>query len=251
MSRMRFLSQNLFNTTSMAVVDSNTDGVANLFDKNVASGWTSSGYTGATKTTISIEFGTTTVIDTLLLRRHNFKDFRVFYNSVTANVLSPDINVSSNSDTSSFFSFATTTVSSLQIQIDGAQTAATERQIAEIVAAALQVEFERNPAAGDYNAERGRKQVVHNMPDGGVAVYNIAQKFNATIRWKYITQGFHDSLLDAWEVGEPMIFVPFPTTTGWAGIMPECAWIGAFNFKYSSSGKSAGYSGSILLKETS
>lgn len=250
MSRMQFYAPNFLNTTTMLKVNSNTDAVANLFDRDVASGWTSSGYTGATQTTISIEFGTNTVIDALMLRGHNFQGFRAFYNSVTANAFNPAILTTTNSNTSSFFSFATITVSSIQLQINSVFTG-TERYIQELVVSALQLVVERNPAAADYKAQTIKKQIVHGMPDGGVSVYNIDQKYEATIGYKFVTQSFHDSLLEIWEAGEPVVFVPFATTSAWSGLMPECAWVGPFTFKYSSSGKSSGYSGSIALRETS
>lgn len=247
---MLFLGPNQINTTSQILVDSNTTTVENLIDRNIKSKYLTSGYTGATKTTISIEFGTLTTLDKLFLQNHNLKTFRVFYNSATANTLNPDINVSGNSQTSSYYSFAAVQIASLQLQIDAAMTGV-ERFIGELFAGRLLLDFERNPSAADYDPTIYRKQVRHEMPDGGVALYNIDDKFRAKIKWKYVSETFKNDLLAIYETGTAFCFVPMPTTSSWDGKAYEVAWSGPFDFTFSDNAPASGFSGSVNLEETS
>lgn len=246
---MQFFRQNRLATSTMLKVDSNTATAGNLLDRDLNNSWVSSGYTGVTKTTISIEFGSATVLDKVMIQNHNLKDFRVFYNSVTANTFTPNISVTSNSETSSYFTFATTTVSSLQLQIDTAQTGV-ERSVGELVATNLLLTFERNPAAPNYNPTIYRKQIRYEMPDGGVTLYNVDDKFRAKISWRFITEGFKNSLLNIYETATAFYFVPFGTTTSWDGKAYEVAWSGIWDFKHGDNNKDAGFSGNLTLEET-
>lgn len=248
MADAEFLSENLYNTTTMVKVDAvNTATVAYLFDKNRALGFTTVGYTGATATVISVEFATPTVVSHVLLQRHNLKGWRLFYNSTTANSLHT---TSTNSQSSTYLAFASVTVSSIQLQLDSTIAGTGERTVGELVVAEREVAFERNPNHGDFRSLLRRKQVVHEMPDGGTVLFNIKDKYRAELHWDFISTSFHNTLLALYEAAVPLYFLPFPTATSWDGRAYEVSWLGDFDFRPGTNDKTQGYSGSIALAET-
>lgn len=247
---MLFLRPNELDTSTMIKVDAvNTLTIAYAFDRDKGTQWATVGYQTTTSTIFSIEFETSTVLTNFHLLNHNLKQFRVFYNSTTANTFTPNISETTNSATSNYYSFATTTVSSIQLQIDRAVTTDTERTVGEIYAGSLMLTFERNPAAANYKPLVDRQQVIHKMPNGGVTQFVIANKFKAQISWKYVTESFYTSLLNVYETSTAIMFVPFPTTTSWDGKAYECLWTNDFDFRHSDSNQDAGFSGQINLEE--
>lgn len=248
---MKFYDQNELNTTTLVTVDAvNTATVEYAFDRDTNTQWETVGYGTNTSTIFSVEFGTNTVIDTIFLQNHNLKQYRAFYNSATANTFSNDINESTNSDTANYYTFNTITVTSVQLQCDLAQTDDTEKAVGEFYVGGLLLDFERNPAAVDYLPRIDRKQVVHKMPNGGVNVFIVDDKFTAELSWEFVTESFRDSLLNIYETGTSFYFAPFPTTTSWDGKAYEVAWTNNFNFKHSSNNKDAGFGGLIIIEET-
>ena len=234
----------------MVKVDSNTGTVQYLFDRNPNLTYSSVNYNSTTATVISIELSTSTIISHLMLQNHNFRAFRAFYNSATANTFSPDINVTQNSATSHYFSFTSITVNSIQIQVDNTIAGSVEKSIGEIIVTERRLQFERNPTADEWHPRIRRRQIVHEMPDGGAKVYQIRDKYRARIGWDFITESFQNNLKDVFEDATPFVFAPFPTATGWDGVAPEVSWIGDFNFKHGDNAKDAGYSGDLDLWET-
>lgn len=248
MALMEFLHENLVNTTTQFKVDSNTGSVQNLFDKNISRRYSTSGYNSNTASVISVEFGSATVIDHVLLQNHNLRDFRAFYNSATANAL---FTVSNNSATSTYHSFNAVTVTSIQLQVDVAQIANTEKSIGEFITTRRDVvAFERNPSVENFDPTISRKQIRVEMPDGGIQLYNIKDKYKAKLKFKFITESFRDNLLSVYNTALPFVFVPFPTATGWSGSAQEVVWTGPFDFNYSDNAKSQGYDGQIVLEQT-
>lgn len=254
MAVMEFLRQNLLNTTTMVTTTAN-NGVgtfAYAFDRNTRLKYTTLGYNSSTVSGFSVVFGTPTPVSHILLQNHNLRQFRVYYNSVTANSLAV---VSSNSATSTYIAFATITVNNIEIEFElqqtsGAPASNTEKMIGEIIIGDRLLVFERNPAYNDWNPSFMRKQIIHEMPDGGVKVFQINDKFQSTLQWHYVTQTFRDSLYTLWSSANSMYFVPFPTTTAWDGRAYESVWIGDFNFTHEENSKTQGFVGSIQLRET-
>ncbi len=248
MAKMEFLTPNLLNTTTQLKVDSATNLSSYLFDRNLTLGYTSSGYNSTTSTVISIEFSSPTVISHVLLQNHNLRAFRLFYDSATANSLVPT--VTTNSATSSYYSFSSVTVSSVQIQMDNTIAGSAEKSIGEFVVGERTVQFERNPSVEKWKPVVFRKQVMHEMPDGGTVLFNIKDKYQAKLSWKFITSSFRDQIFSVYTAADPIYFLPFPTTTAWDGAAYESAWVGNFDFMHSTNDKAQGFTGSILLKET-
>lgn len=248
---MQFFRKNELNTTTQIVVDSvNTATVGNMFDRDTRTKWATVGYGTNTSTIFSIEFATATIIDKIFVQNHNLKQFRIFYNSATANTFSPAINETTNSATSNYYEVATISVNSIQLQVDKAVTADTEKQVGELYLGSLMLTFDQNPSATNYVPLVDRQQVVHNMPNGGVAVFNVADKFQSQIKLKHITSTFEASLRNVFDTGTTFLFVPFGTTTAWDGFAFEVAWTGKYDFKYTANNVNAGYSGTINLEET-
>lgn len=243
---MEFLGKNLLNTTSMVLIDSGTSTVQYLFDKNRNIGYGTLGYDSTTATVLSVEFAQPTVLSNIILQTHNLKSFSIFYDSATANSL---YSTTTNSATNNYIEFASVTVSSIQLQMNEA-TAAVERSIGELVITEREIEFERNPSVDNFKPILFRQQVKHSMPDGGMSLYNIRDKYRSKLSWKFITSSFHSQLLSIYEGGDELYFVPWPTTTSWDGAAYSVVWIDDFDFRHSSNDKQQGYSGSIDLRET-
>lgn len=249
MAVMEFLKQNLLNTTTMVTTTAgNGSGtVAYAFDRSLRLAYFTVGYTSDTTTDFKIIFNNTTPVSHVLIQNHNLKQFRVFYDGATASVLAT---VTNNSATSTYISFATTQVASISLMMEKPMTADTEKQFGEIVIGERLLQFERNPGHDNWQPTIGRKQVVHEMPDGGVKVFQIKDKFSASLKWNFVTDTFRENLLTLWSSANSMYFCPFPTTTGWDGRAYEVAWVGDFDFTYDENSKTQGQGGSMVLRET-
>lgn len=249
MALMEFLKQNKLNTTTMITVPANQTGtLAYLFDRNTGLGFTSVGYDSNTSLALTVTFPTPTVLSHVFLQHHNLAQYRVFYDGVTANSLAV---VATNSETSTYHAFASTTVSSVTIQMDRAKTAATERQLGEFVVTERRLQFERNPSFKDYVPVVARKRIRHEMPDGGMAHFNIKNKFKAKLSWKFLSAVFAASLRTVYDEAAALYFLPFPTTTAWDGVAHEVLWDNDFDFADDENSRTQGKGGEIKLWETS
>lgn len=250
MARMEFLKQNLIETTTSFTCDAGQTGTLSyLFDRNKALGFTSSDKaTSTANPVLTYVFSPAKVISNVLLQNHNLKQFRVFYNSATANSLAV---VSANSQTSTYLNFSSITVSSISIQMDDTITPSVEKKIGEWIVTEKRLQFERNPAHNDFEPITARKKIRHEMPDGGIAHFNISNKFKAKLKWKFVTDSFAASLKSVYEDALPFYFTPFPTTTGWDGIAHEVLWDNDYDFSNDENSRTQGQGGEIRLWETS
>lgn len=246
MAVMEFLKKNIFDTTTMAIITSGTATVEYAFDRNIELGYSTSGYNSTTSAVLSIELDETTTISHILLQNHNLKQFIVFYNSATANSLG---SFTTNSATSTYLSFASISVKTIQVQMDNTIDGSEEKSIGELVISERKIAFPYNPAIDFFNPKIDRTQVKHIMPDGGTILFNIKNKYKATIGLRHITSSFYNSLLDIYDDADPIYFVPFPTSTSWDGKAYQCVWPGDFDFKFGNNAKTT-YSGNITLEET-
>lgn len=248
---MVFLTNNEFDTTTQATVDSaNTTTVIRACDRNVKTTWTTAGYNSNTSTIFSIALDTPVSISKIFLQNHNLKQFQIFYNSATANAFTPAISETTNSATSSYFDIATVTVATVQIQCDVAMTAQTEKQIGEIYIGDLLLNLERNPNAASYKPIIKKDMVIHRMPNEGVSVFVGGTKFKGEISWKFLSNSFTSQLQTLYETNTSFYFVPFPSASEWDGRAYQVLWTNEFDFKYSDNNFSAGQGGKIVLEET-
>jgi hypothetical protein len=248
MAVMEFLGVNLYETTTSLIVNSNTDSAQFLFDKSPDNGYSSAGYgTDGTSAVISVLLPSNTVISNVILQKHNLKSFRIYYNSVTANSL---ISTTTNSDSSTYLLFASVTCNSVDIQMIATITPSQEKSIGELIVSNRKFAFERNPNYKDYDPFINRKQVRHEMPDGGVVLYSIKDKFRGKLKWKFITDAFQTQLSNLYATAQPFVFIPFPTSTGWDGKAYEVVWSGKYDFTHANNVKAAGWEGSMTLEQT-
>lgn len=247
MAVMEVHRANLINTTTMVGVPAaQTATVAYLFDNNRRVAFSSSGYNTTTAMTMTVAFNPPRVLSHLMLQNHNLKSFSIYADTTTNVILS----TATNSATSTYLSFASMTVSTLVLTLTDTIVASREKSIGELVATERRYQFERNPAIQDFKYTTERKQIRHVMPDGGVALFNIMDKYRTALKLEFFSQTSYDALLSIYTDALPVFFVPFPTATGWDGKGFETNWSGDFDFRYSTNVKSPGYTGTIVFEET-
>ena len=128
-----------------------------------------------------------------------------------------------------------------------------EKKIGDLLVSNLLFDLatERLPAADNYKPEIYKKQVVHEMSDGGTIVYNIRNKFRTNIDMDFVSTATVDVLKTIFDLGDSFNFLPFETTTGWDGDLAECVWPGPFEFeRFSDNSRPNGFRGRILLRQT-
>lgn len=254
MALMEILQQSLLNTTTQITTTAN-NGAGTFqysFDRNIRLGYSTVGYSSSTVAGFSIVFSQTTPVSHILIQNHNLRQFRAYYNSVTANSLAV---VAGNSATSTYLSFATVSVSNIELEMElqmssGAVQADIEKTFGEIIVANRQLVFARNPSVQDWTPSFKRKQLIHEMPDGGIKAYQIRDKFQTKLKWSFITETFRNDLYTIYSSAAAFYFVPFPTTSAWDGQAYEVLWPGDFDFKHGDNSKSQGFGGSVLFRET-
>lgn len=266
MGNMEFLSQNELNTTTQYVDfvgygGSTTATIEFLFDRNRLTLYERQAFSGGASFEIIIAFGTTTLLDRVVFRNTNFSNldlsrcqsttvdtgstFSVFHS-----IASASITLDSPHDTYIQFSTITATAIRFLFYLGTSLTDGATLQIGEVFIGNQRLEFERNPAIRDYKAGLYRKQVRHEMPDGGIKLFNVKDKFRSELSWDFVTENFKDDLKDVYDDNEAVNFVPFPTTTGWDGSIYEVVISGGFNFNYSDNVRATGWGGDIKIEET-
>ena len=244
----------------MVFVNNGTDTVQYLFDRDLSTKFQSSGdNSDATTTTIRIDFSLPQNLSRIVLQDHNFKGFKVYYNSNSANTISPtgcatNTTVwSSNSETSHYLMFSTiASIDSIFIEATTTIDANEEKEVHQVWVNDKELILTYNPQAKDYTPKRKPQQWAHKMSDGGTVVYTVADRYSMDIRLDYVSIASADTLESLWEDHLPIVVTPFPTGTGWDGKkIYEVNWVGDFDFhKYTHDFKGLGFKGKIPLKET-
>lgn len=263
MSNMEFLSINSLNTTTQITVSTNSN-TSRLFDREYTNQYVSSGDNDdATTTTIRIDFSSYQSVDRIILENHNFKSFKIYYNSVSANLFSltsaatGTAEWNQNSETNLYLKLeAAVSVNSLFIEVTATMAADEEKKIGQLWITKQIYALDNNPDAKGYKPQLMSKSYDHKMSDGGIARYFISDKFNANVSLKYIDSGEYTSLRNIYDTVSSFVFVPFPTATNWDSDFPngriyECNWVKGFDFEqYQSNLTTNGFKGTIRLKET-
>jgi hypothetical protein len=255
---MEFIKANYLNTTTQISVNSNSGIASNLFNRDSIYQYYSENFNSdATTSSIEIDFGSTVSVSRIGLLDINLKEFNIFYNGLTANSISlvnadtATCNYSTNQDRNKYFSFNTIQASSITIEAKKTFIADQEKVIGLLTISDLQVEFTKIPSANSYKPRIVPKQIVHKMSDGGTRIQTVKRKWEAKINLDYISEQERENLYSLYSAGNEFNFVAFGTSTGWNGLMFETVWDGPFDFyEYSDNASSAGFSGSISLKET-
>lgn len=256
---MELLKPNYIQTTTGFTVDSNTVTAAYLFDRDPSFQYISSGYANdATTTSIRINFNETLTVSRIALLEHDLKEFRIFYNGVTANTFALSTTAGTtvshwvtNSATSMYLACTPVACTSVTLDMRGTISANQEKAIGYLVVSQERAEFTRLPSSKDYKPAIEPMQVVHKMSDGGTRLQTISDKWKVDIQLDYVDQTFRDLLYTIWRLRDEHIFVPFGTGTSWDGLIFPCVWEGAFEFyRYSDNSPGAGFAGTIRLRET-
>lgn len=251
---MIFLHPNIFNTITIASVTTGTSTISNMIDRKTATQFQSSGDNDdTTTTTISLDFFSTQTMSNIALLNHNLQNYSVYYNNTTTNVFSPDITFTTNSATSQYFSFTTvTTITNITLVANETITADEEKKIGEFYTTKLFYDFDsdRLPAAKGYKPQITQKQVRHVMSDGGVQLYNIAQKFKTQIKMDFVPTSTEVVLRSIFDSADHVVFLPFDTTTAWDAQLYPVVWTGPYNFvEFADNNRNIGYKGNINLEE--
>lgn len=248
---MIILRQNFVDTTTQFTTSNGTTTIANLFDRDRETQWVSENAgTDATFAALRIVFDTTQTVSQIVVLNTNVSSILTYANT-TSSVLA---SVGPLASQDVYFSFATnTTVKEVVIIMVATQVADQEKEIGEVIVSNNLYNFtsDRFPTHDAYNPRIHKKQVVHEMSDGGTATYNIKNKFHADIDLSFVPTTTFDSLKTIYDLTEPFIFIPFETTTSWNGQIAECVWPGEFDlYGFSDNNRGNGYRGTIKLRQT-
>lgn len=254
---MEFFSQTYLETTTQIAVNSSTITIENIINPDVRYQYVSDALNNDSLTsTITISFDATQSVDRIALMEFNAKKFNVYYNGVTANAFAmtnptTTSNWTNNSATNMLIMATPVNCTSVTFDFYSTQVANNEKAVGYIYVGANELTFPRVPNSSSYTPLKDPKELIHEMSDGGTRRHVIQTKWSTSLKFKYITESFRDSLFSIFEDLSPKVFVPFGTGTAWDGILFEANWMGNFDFyKYSDDAVSSGFSGSINLKET-
>lgn len=257
---MELLKANFIDTTTSLVVNSNTAAAELVMNPDLSFQYVSSGLNDDnTIATLKVNFSSTLTVSRLALLGMNLKDFRLYYNGVTANTFALTTtgattvsNFSTNSETAMYLQATPVACTSVSIDMRKTMVANAEKAIGYFIVSQERLDFSRIPAAKNYIPTLDAEEVVHALSDGNTRVQNIANRWRFDIKLEYISTSFRDSLRTIYNLHAGHIFVPFGTTTSWDQIIAPVVWPAPFNFyKFSDNAVGTGFEGSIKLLETS
>ena len=256
---MEFLRKNYIDTTTAIEVNSNTDTVSNIMNRDLTFQYASSGLNDDTTiATLKVSFDETQTVSRIALMGINVKGMNIFYDEVTANTFdlttTGDTTVSqwvSNSETSMFLKFAAVDCTSVSFDFKTTMEADANKAIGYLLVSKEHMTFDRVPNAFNYQPTIEPTNVVHTLSDGGTRVQTLAEKRSVKVGLNYITTSFKNKLKNVYDLHDEIVFCAFGTTTGWDEVLFQCSWINGFEFeRFSDNAAAAGFEGSILLKET-
>jgi hypothetical protein len=260
MSNMEILTTNYLNTTTLVSVESGTDTVDRLFNRNTDNNYyESSGYnTNTMGVTIGVTFVSSRSISRIVLQGINLKYFTIYYNSNSANtftLVDAPTTVSDwlqNSETALYLKFDTISVDSVWIVATQTMSEGYEKQISQFWINGLKFVFENNPDSKGYQPKLNSKEVIHEMSDGGSTKYVFGDAFEAGIKLDYQSQDMYDNFFSLYRERNTFVFTPFPTGTSWEGNhIYEVNWAGDFDFLQPAGNnwREIGYNGELKVKE--
>lgn len=257
---MEFIRKNLFDTTTNFVVNSNTATVANLFSRDTRYQYISSGLNvDNTVATLRINFSETQSVSRIALLGINLKNFKIYYNGLTANTfaltttgLTTSSDFSSNSETSMYLFANPVDCTSVSIDMYSTMVANQDKAIGWLVVSNVLSDLDgRIPPAQGYKPTFTPKEIIHEMSDGSFRNQVVDRKFSASLSLDFIDTSLKNELKSVFDLHDDFIFAAFPTSTGWDEVIFPCIWRGAFEFhEVTDNALSSGFSGTIRLLET-
>jgi len=256
---MEILYQNYFNTSTQAVVNSNTSTAQYLLTRDTYYQYVSSGFNNdLTQTTIRINFDATTSVSRIAILNTNAREMIIFRNGLTASTFALTTTSStvtsswvSNSASSMYLSFSAVDVTSVSFDIKSTIVANVEKAVAQIVISSVQINFSQLPSAKNYKPLIDTKQIVHELSDGGTRVHAVKDKYSHKVKLTNAPLTFQSQFKTLFEAHNPFMFCPFGTTTSWDAILYEAVWVGNFDFyTYSDDNANAGFTGNMDFRES-
>ena len=228
-----------------------------LHDSDPLSKLLSSGANADTTTmSVVIQFyegsvATTRTIDTFFLLNHNYKTWALYYwdtdTSAWVSAASETVDAAANT----VKSFTAFTTSQIKIEVSATQVANAEKYAGEMIACALTLNVGYDMAA--YTPKFREKKKELQLGDGSVhqvltrfTPYRT-QKYDANVQLKFVAYATKELLRAIKEAGMPFLWQPEPTSR------PEDVryvhWWNAFDAKFVSSYKTAGFVINMELRE--
>ncbi len=257
---MEFWNKNQLQTSTQITVTTGTLMSANVMSRDIRRQYITENFDNdLTTASMTIRFDETTTISRICLDGINLKKFNLYYNGATANTFALTTTAATttsqwitNSTTGMAIAVTPVNVTSLTIDMYSTQVANAEKAIGWFCVSSQLLDFTKIPNAGSYDPMINVEQKEHKLSDGGIRIHTIERKFSASIKLKWISSTFKDSLYTVWKSADDFVFMGFPTTTSWDGIGYEVVWPGRFDFfEFADNNTEAGYKGSITLKEIS
>jgi len=257
MKNFMFLQDTFINTYGNIFISmtANTSTFINLIDADRTTQWTSgAGWDANTSVVLNFTFTASKNVSRLAIRNHNIGGFRIFYDGVTANVFTPDINHASNTSDDLYFEVATQAVSSVQIQIDTTYPLNAQRAIGEVYIGGERIVFSANPTYENYNPIQYRKGQELELSDGGMVSVYVDEKFRADITLPFVSPTVRDNFKTQWDRHEEFYFIPWAvdgitSASQWDGQMEKVIWAGDFDgYRLSSNTPANGYDLVISLR---
>lgn len=256
---MELWKPNFLNTTTGFVVNTNTLTAEYVLRPDVTFQFVSNGFADD-NTTVSMvySFDETMTVSRLALAGLNAREFRIFYNGLTANTFaltSTGATVASswsaNSETAMALKATPVYCTSVTLEMKKTMVPNAEKAIGYFVVSQERISFSRLPAAKGYSPSFNAKEVVHSLSDGRTRIQKIGDYWSAELKMDYVSESFREELRDVYDLNDAHIFVPFGTTTAWDRVIFPCVWQEPFDFfRFSDNAPAAGFEGSIQLLET-
>lgn len=251
MTTFEFYERNKIRLTSQLSVTSNATNSDKLIDRRPDIQYTTSGENSDVNTaTIAFHPGSSTNCTVVLLQNHNYKDFKITYNSGTS--LNPAFAVTGNAASNTMFIFATQAVTNLEVHCDKTFVTNAEKVCGQFIVSNKIVTFDTNPNARGYKPMLYKKGVDLETSDGGYVSVYLSQKFRARLDFSFISSQTYDSLTAIYDNHKDFIFTPFPVqtfTTEWNGQAYPVNWVGDFDLMNFTDNTLNGYSGRISINQ--
>lgn len=257
MSEPKIFTKNYVNSDDTFVVSSGSAAIANAYDRDKLSQWSSSGANSdSTPVTIEVDFfeGTVAIartFDTIILINHNLKNYTVDYWNGTAwvNIITTTADVTPVATL--YNSFGSIGATKIRIVMNSTQTANLEKVIGEIVCAALQLDMGIDLSTYSVTYRQKVKSLL--MGDGSMHQALVfwspyrSEKYEAKVGFENLSLSNVASLAAIKEAGAPFLWYPESSTR------PDdiyfVHWANPLTWKYSSLYKTSGVDVSLDFKE--
>ena len=128
-----------YERTYVTATASEGTGALSVLDRSNRTLWGTSGSVDANNTTLTIDMVDTVTIDTILLIKHNFKNFKIQYWDLVGLVwanFSLAINPTTSTDSTSYFTFTPVQTTKLVLTIYGTQVVDADKVLCQFIATA-------------------------------------------------------------------------------------------------------------------